>query len=287
MRELFKKISKELSNLEDKKEKLAQQERLKELWEKYDGDDRIISSEELMKELEEERKKERLKIYTGIPTLDRKIEGFREGNLVVISAPTKNGKTSLCQSFTKEFSKQATSCLWFSYEVPIIEFLDKFGEKPPTFYVPRQIKGNTITWLEERIIESIAKNNTKVVFIDHLHYIVDMNAKNQNMSLQIGATMRSLKKIALRFNIIIFLIAHMKHVKLFKEPEIEDLRDSSFIGQEADIVLMLWRLKDKQTDEMLNETNLVIRAHRRTGETGKIPLIYENNKFKEITTNYE
>ena len=285
MKELLKKIEKELALIKDEKERIAQANRLKELWEKYDGDDRIISSNELKEMLAEENKKDHLKVYTKIPTLDRKLDGFREGNLVVVSAPTKHGKTTLCQTFTIEFAKQDINCLWFSYEVPMYEFMEKFKEleNPPLFYLPKQLKGNTMTWLEERIVESIAKFNIKVVFIDHLHYIVDMAAQNQNMSLQIGSVMRFLKKIALRYNIIIFIVAHMKHVKFVSEPNMEDLRDSSFIGQEADIVLMMWRLKNKETEEMLNETNLVIRAHRRTGETGRINLIHKNGRFNEIS----
>jgi len=289
MKELLKKIERELALIKDEKERIEQAKRIKELWEKYDGDDKIISSEELREYIEEERKKDRLKIYTKIPTLDRKLDGFREGNLVVVSAPAKHGKTTLCQTFTIEFYKQDINCLWFSYEVPMYEFMEKFGDNPPVFYLPQQLKGNTMTWLEERIVEGIAKYNIKVVFIDHLHYIVDMMAHNQNMSLQIGSVMRTLKKIALRYNIVVFIVAHMKHIKLTSEPDLEDLRDSSFIGQEADIVLMMWRLKNKETDEMLNEANLVIRAHRRTGETGKINLLHKNGRFTEIlqiTPNY-
>jgi len=93
--------------------------------------------------------------------------------------------------------------------------------------------------------------------------------------------MRFLKKIALKYNIVIFVVAHMKHIKLTSEPDLEDLRDSSFIGQEADIVLMMWRLKISDT-EMSNEANLVIRAHRRTGENGIINLIHTNGRFNEL-----
>jgi len=281
MKNLLKKIEKELALVKDEKERISQAKRLKELWEKYEGDDKIISSKDLKEEIEAERKKDHLKIYTKIPRLDRIIDGFREGNLVVVSGPTKQGKTTLCQTFTIEFAKQDMNSLWFSYEVPMFEFMEKFGDNPPLFYLPKQLKGNTMTWLEERIVESIAKFNTKVIFIDHLHYIVDMNAQNQNMSLQIGSVMRTLKKIALKYSIVIFIVAHMKHIKLTSEPDLEDLRDSSFIGQEADIVLMMWRLK-LDNDEMSNESNLVIRAHRRTGETGKINLIHKNGRFTEI-----
>lgn len=282
MRELLKKIEKELALVKNEQERIAQAKRIKALWEKYEGDDRIISSKELREQIAEERQKDRLKIYTKIPKLDRIIDGFREGNLIVISAPTKMGKTTLCQTFTIEFYKQDINCLWFSYEVPMFEFIEKFGDNPPTFYLPQQLKGNTMTWLEERIVEGIAKFNTKVVFIDHLHYIVDMNARNQNMSLQIGSVMRTLKKIALKYNIVIFIVAHMKHIKVLSSPDLEDLRDSSFIAQEADIVLMMKRDESETEDKFLNTAELFVKAHRRTGENGMIKLIHTNGRFNEL-----
>jgi len=73
----------------------------------------------------------------------------------------------------------------------------------------------------------------------------------------------------------------MKHIKLTSEPDLDDLRDSSFIGQEADIVLMMWRLKISDT-EMSNEANLVVRAHRRTGENGLIKLIHTKGRFNQL-----
>ena len=92
MKKLLQKIERELSLIKDKKERIIQSKRLKVLWDKYEGDDKIISSEELREEIEAEKEKDHLMIYTKIPALDRIIDGFREGNLVVVSAPTKMGK---------------------------------------------------------------------------------------------------------------------------------------------------------------------------------------------------
>lgn len=291
MKALLQKIEKELALVKDEKERIAQAKRLKELWMKYEGDDRIISSHELQEELIEERKKQRLKIKTNIPRLDEILDGFREGNLIVVSAPTKQGKTTLCQTFTIEFAKDKVQTLWFSYEVPLCEFMEKFQDNIPLFYIPKQLRGNTMTWLEERIVEGIAKFNIKVIFIDHLHYIVDMNARNQNMSLQIGEVMRTLKRIALKYGIIIFIIAHIKHIRISNAPHLEDLRDSSFIGQEADIVLMMTRNEDTNAssideDVYLDTAKLWVKAHRRTGKTGRIDLMHQRGRFYEIA-NYD
>jgi replicative DNA helicase len=287
MEEVLKKIEKELALIENEKEREAQRQRIKELWEKYDGEDKVISSYELKEEIEKQKQadKEALKVYTKIPKLDFNIDGFREGNLVVISAPPKNGKTTLCQTFTNNFAKDGIKSTWFSFEVPMGEFLQKF-EEVPLFYTPKQMKDKSLEWLEERIVESIAKFDTKVVFIDHLHYIVDMNKSYQNFSVQIGSTMRELKKIALKYNIIIFLVAHMKHTGFSNEhgPNVIDIRDSSFVGQESDIVMMIWR--EAKGDEMLDSAFLAVRAHRRTGKLCKVHLAHRKNQFIELDDNY-
>jgi len=200
---------------------------------------------------------------TDIPKLDDIIGGFREGNLVVISGATGMGKTSVAQSLTENFDEKT---LWFSYEVPVAEFMTKFREAP-LFYLPKSIIGDTVSWVENKIVESMAKFDTRVVFIDHLHYIVE-------------------KKIALKWGIIIFLIAHLKKTKITDVPEIDDMRDSSFIAQEADIVMVVTRLKQEDSDEFSNEALVSVLKHRRTGKTGTVKLLYHDHKFNEVSNQY-
>ena len=67
-------------------------------------------------------------------------------------------------------------------------------------------------------------------------------------------------------------------------PTLEDLRDSSFIAQEADTVMMLWRKTHRDEDGELvigNETLLSVQANRRTGSTGNVKLIFHNGRFLE------
>ena len=216
------------------------------------------------------------------------IDGFRKGDLVVFSGPTKMGKTSLCQSITHGLTEGNIPCLWFSYELTLIEFLKKFGDPIPYFLLPKKLKGNSLDWLEQRIAEGIAKYDTKVIFIDHLHYLLDMAFIGQrgNVSLLIGAIMRRLKQIALKWNITICIVAHTAKINFEKEPSLNDIRDSSFISQEADTVLMIWRMKDK-SGEMSNKACLAVLANRRNGKVGNIILRMNNNRFYEETEDYD
>lgn len=252
----------------------------------YQGEDRVITSKEAWDELAEERKKPVVKFNTKIPSLDLMVDGFRKGDLIVISAPTKQGKTTLAQTFTHGLSENGIPSLWFSYELRQQEFLEKFGDSLPYFALPRKLEGNSMDWIEQRIIEGIAKYAIQVVFIDHLHFLLDMSFIGQrgNVSLLIGSIMRRLKQIALEYEIAIVLIAHTTKISFEKSPDLNDIRDSSFISQEADTVLMIWRLLEN--GEYTDLASLAILANRRNGRVGKIKLELKNNRFYELTEVY-
>lgn len=247
----------------------------------YNGEDKVISSHEAEQLFKEDKKASA--INTNLKELDELIGGFREGQLIVLSAPTGNGKTVFAQTLTLNFLEQGVKSLWFSYEVGFNEFVEKYSElkELPLFYLPRVLRQNSMEWLEMKIIEGLAKYNTKVVFIDHLHYLLEMEkmAQTKNLSLLIGMMMRDLKKIALKYKVIIFLISHMRKANYDngKLPEVDDLRDSSFVGQESDCVIFLKR--KKEGDEYTNLTTLKVAKNRRTGNLGMVKLELVKNRF--------
>ena len=175
--------------------------------------------------------------------------------------------------------------IWFSYEMPPRQFLSKFKELP-TFFLPRQLLSKDLLWIENRVFEAKLKYGIQSVFIDHLHFLVDIE-KIRNPSLEIGSIVRNVKKMAVKHNVVIFLLAHMKKVRIEmgKEPDIDDLRDSSFIAQDSDGVMMVLREHENINGEKVftNRTKLYIQVHRRAGIMGKrINLIYKDNEFTEI-----
>ncbi len=89
---------------------------------RYDGEDRVVTSFELNDKLQGEKREPHVNVKSGIPGIDYACEGFRDGELIIISGPTKMGKTLLAQTFTASFSKQKEYACWFSYEVPARQF---------------------------------------------------------------------------------------------------------------------------------------------------------------------
>lgn len=246
-----------------KESTIEKEQRLKE----YSGRDQIISSHDLAESFK--NKPESKIIPSGISGLDYFIDGFESAQVNVISGYTGHGKTLLGITLTQNFTEMGKKCLWFTYEINIRSFLDLFY-KLPLFYMPYELTSNTLKWLEERILEAIIKFNTKIVFIDHLHYLVNMG--RQDTSIMIGHIMRSLVDIAKKYGVIIFIVAHITKQKYSPTDDLDmgSVRDSSFIEQEASYVFYVWRrLKDNEGRDVENETILKIAKNRRNGNIGK------------------
>lgn len=232
-------------------------------WSTYNGEDRVISSHEMSLRLRETQESV-VRVRSMIPGLDSAIEDFRDGELIVISGPTKNGKTLLAQTLTASFVKQQYYPLWFSFEVPVRQFLSQFPQLP-MIYLPSKLKAHALPWFEERAQESFAKYHTRIVFCDHLHYLIDL-ARLKNPSIEIGQVIRRLKTLAVSAGFIIFLLCHTTKGKSETNLSYESIRDSSFISQESDSVLMIRRTPDRGD----STARLSVEFHRRTGVLEKM-----------------
>jgi replicative DNA helicase len=147
------------------------------------------------------------------------------------------------------------------------------------FYLPLELKAMDPAWLAERMQEAKLKHDCCIFMIDHLHFLVDMQTQ-QNLSLNIGAFMRQLKMIALRLKVAIILIAHQKSLAKGSEPSLEDVRDSSFIAQEADNFIVVWRQPDYSDADLRElEKSSPVQAHTIRGRKSLFPSM--DDKFAD------
>jgi len=283
-KEKIEKIIKSLENEIVKTQKLAEQAdslaRLKEIAKVYRGEDKVIPFSEIADRIR--NRKEEPRVMSGFTGLDNLLKGFRPQQLIVVSALTKSGKTQFCMEMTMKMLEQ--NPLWFPFEESAEELIEKIlerGDEPPRSFTPENMSGNAIEWIESKIVESIAKWDTKVVFIDQLDFIVPMSRDDHH--LRIGQAMRELKGLAKKWNVIIFIICHLAKARMDTQPTLEDLKGSSSIGQEADTVILLWRESKRQKGEMVitDNVNVSVQANRRTGKTGNVKMVYENGRFIE------
>lgn len=255
---------------------IADQIALEQKLASYVGEDRVESASTVLKLYRQDRPQVE-PFNSKLPTFDRITGGFCPGQLIVISGVTGQGKTTLAQSFTFALAEQLAWPLWFSFEVDCEDFLRVFpGDYPEHIFMPVNLKDNTLAWIEERMIEAKLKHDIKAVFVDHLHYLVSMNPK-QNASFMIGETVRGLKRLALKHRVVMFLVAHMQKTKNDEEPGLGHIRDSSFVEQEADTVVYVWRQKETKSVTVLK----VAKNRKRGIIDDRIALIFRDGRYYE------
>jgi len=116
----------------------------------------------------------------------------------------------------------------------------------------------------------------EIMFIDHLHYFAGGDRRQR--TTEIGDIVRYVKLLARKLNIPIVLVCHLR--KLTQEgdiPTLDDLKDSSSIKQDADIVTLLYRKRDKDS-RLLDKFVTVNTDKNRHGKLGKVNFVFGNNE---------
>jgi replicative DNA helicase len=262
----------------------------------YQGDDRIVSSNELAAQLDIDTPVHQL---TGVPSIDRILGGVEPGEMIIVSGPTGEGKTTLLMSITANMAERNIPSVWFTLEVTPKSFIQKIKkackDKLPLFYLPNRNTDNQLEWLEQRIIEAKTKHDVKVVFIDHVHQIFSLHrVKSNSVSLEIGDMVGKIKQIAIDHHLVIFLIAHTRDngERPDAEPRKEEIRDSGLISRLADSIILVWRIKNdedlesrrrpKDLGEEDTRAKVRIVKNRREGKLGTFLMNHEDGMLTEL-----
>jgi len=246
----------------------------------YTGKDEVVSAVIIKEQLDVDT--DQKKFLTNIEQINTILDGFKSGDLITMSGISGNGKTELLISFTKDFIDRGYKVLWISFEVNPKDFMNRFGDYDPIYFMPRQNTPNSLDWVIKRIMEAKAKYNCDIVMIDHLHFLLDMNTLgNRNISHLFGGIIRRIKTTALKLDITVFLVAHLNKTATKEVPDLVDLRDSSFTYQEADTVLIIHRENtDENIDLKKNIQPAILRVakNRWNGYLGLVKLIYDRKQ---------
>lgn len=261
----------------------------------YKGKDRVVSSAEIAQELSK-REVPLFSVKTKYATLDRITENVEEGELVVITGPTGQGKTTLAFNITRTLSEQSVPSLWFSYEMSYSQLLRKMTtDNVFEFFMPKEMVTNHLDFIERRIMEAKIKYDCKVIFIDHLSMLYSLDKfAMKNVALELGDIVAKIKNMCLKHGVIIFLLAHTKKIDAGQEIFLEDLRDSGMIANLADIVLTVqrvpndWQPGDRrigQIEEHDTRTRIKVEKNRRAGTKGSFITNYESGVLRELDKN--
>lgn len=289
---LTKKIQDEIKNAKKEVQDVEGLLRLQQVLRDYDGEYRLIWSDELQKQIE--ARPEVPSHKTGIGLLDKLTDGFREKQLITVSAHSKHGKTAFATYLMEclDFLKPVLIPLEQSAEEIIVQ-RKRSGYAIPRFLTPERLAARVTTeWIEERVVEGIAKYGTKMVVIDHLGYVDDFGENGrygrENLAYRLQIVMQSLKTMAKKWDVLVVLLCHIQQQDEGKPPTTQDLKGSSGILQESDKVLLLWIKNEIKNKIRVYSTKvlLTVAANRQTGAKGNIGLIFdtETGRYKEDNT---
>jgi len=219
-------------------------------------------------------------VPSGYTDLDEIIGGFADEELIVVGGATGQGKTQFVQCIMMNQVLNNIPILFFTLEMSQIETTIRFmrmikskcdsevlKELPICFYAGDVVN---LKILDEAIKQAKEKG-VKLVAIDHLHFF---SRTTENSAQEIGYITREIKMMARRYKIPIILISHVR--KLYNataSPELDDLKDSSAIAQDADTVIMIRRKMDS------NVMRAKVLKNRRTGKIGNTQYELDKNYY--------
>lgn len=210
-------------------------------------------------------------LRTGFYTIDAMTKGLVGGELVIISGMTSHGKTQLATNIAYQVARNGSAVLFVTLEMSKVELTSrimKIAEPDPIDDLPifYQLENS----LDYRDINTLVKravnDGAKLVVIDHLHMMV---RGVDNTSAEVGKIVSEFKKAAIKNDVPVVLLCHVRKINdkvdgKRRPPEMEDLKESGYIAQDADVVLLVHRnLEDTEANNDLMD--VVLHKNRNRG----------------------
>jgi len=249
-----------------------------------------------------------LGVPTGFPTMDTATGGLQNGQLIVIVAPPKTGKSTLALQIAQNVHMSGKVPMFQSFEMSNVEQLSRYDAMRSRVSHTR-LQTGSLTAEEEarykRILQGIermrenfwlidsAQGSTvsgiaskiqtlqpDIVFIDGTYLMIDEQTGEANTPQALTNITRSLKRLAQRVNKPIVISTQVLNNKMRNGQVTADaIGYSSSFHQDADVIFGLQR-----EDENVDDTRLLKIIASRNSGPAEVSLLWDWNtgQFREI-----
>ena len=252
-------------------------------------------------------------VLSGFDTLDKELLGFHKSDLIILAARPGMGKTTLALNFMSAAVKQEKSVLFFSLEMSREQIADRLvaNEAEVDFDILRkglfgdetvkQIKdslGDMSKWnffmadesnvsmadLKAIVKRFTLKNELDMLIVD---YIQLMRVSHRPRQEEIASISRNLKILAKELDVPVIAISQLvrpeKGVR-DKRPQLHELKDSSALEADADVVMMMHRESYYSGETADKTVELSIKKHRngRAGQVLNFDFDGQRQRYKAI-----
>lgn len=276
-------------------------------------------SKRVIKDYKSNEKNSENRSHTGFKKLDSILKGMSAGNLIVLAARPKVGKTAFSLAIAKNVAKLGKTVLFYSLEMEKAEIYERLISNmagiPMNSIIDRKFnEDNRISRLESTSIEalkclpleisdspSISVNdirsqcrlfkNLGLIVIDYLQ-LMKPTKKHDNRNQEIGSISRELKMLASEIGVPILCLAQLNRTSTEeKRPTPSDLRDSGEIEQNCSKLMLMWCVEKHFSDlgSIISKTVGVDVALNRRGSSGVVLMDFNGDYmcFKELEKKYE
>ncbi|MGI6096371.1 MAG: AAA family ATPase [Lachnospiraceae bacterium] len=220
------------------------------------------------------------KITTGISSLDRLIGGLFFGQVILLTGKRGEGKSTFMGMINAEAINQGYKTFTYSGELPdyhfkrwldlqiagphnvvttynqfsdpeyslsdeVVQKINKWYFDQAFLYDNNSIDGDEYESLLDTVEKSIQRYGINLVCIDNLMTAINIsNAENQY--IQQSQFVRSLKKIAVKYNVVVVLVAHPRKTQ-GKVSDNDSVSGSSDITNRVDLVMSYAKNPDDES----------------------------------------
>jgi len=246
-------------------------------------------------------------IPTGLSGLDRLLNGgIRRGEMMVIGARPKHGKTALALQLARNMARDYT-VLFISQEMPVMQLMHRHTAAMGSVDLGRILRADAsdhgmwerVTEAAERLgrlnlihddqsaqslldirrkaVQVKRQHGLDVLFVDFLQLMQGAGEDNRNRELDVISN--GLKALALDLQIGVVVLSQMsrKADESYHHPTMTYLRDSGAIEAAADQIALLFtdhaHPLSHKADNFAGYSQLEIVAHR-NGGTGVVPMSF-------------
>ncbi|WP_172801355.1 replicative DNA helicase [Arcanobacterium phocae] len=249
-------------------------------------------------------------LATGFHDLDKVLLGLRPNQMIIVAARPGMGKTTLAMDFCRHIAiKDGKPVAFFSLEMNRNELAMRMLAAESEVWLSKLIAGE----LEQRDWERISRTLERVasaplyvddspnltmmeirskarrmrqqqkielIVIDYLQLLTSGGRSPESRQQEVSEFSRSIKLLAKELEIPIIAIAQLNREterRDSKKPQVSDLRESGSLEQDADVVILINRPKDRDEMGALPPAQIIVGKNRSGPTADDIELEFQGS----------
>lgn len=263
-------------------------------------------------------------VATGFHQLDNILAGFQQSNFILLAGRPSTGKSALALNFASNIAlREEVPVGVFSLEMSTDQIVDRLIAAESGIDLWRLRTGHLSSKENSRDFEKIrrslgrlseapiyiddtasanvlqmramarrlqARKGLGLIIVDYLQ-LIEPRVRSDSLVRQVTEISRSLKGLARELKIPVLALSQLsRRVERRSPPRpiLADLRESGALEQDADVVMFIYRERERDSNRYKPETEVIVAKHR-NGPVGVAELFFDERRvsFRDVETRYE